>query len=270
MKKSIKEIRENLSEILKSDTNNLITISTEDKDIKEFADSLNVEIKTLREQRLKYESGNQELKRTVTNISHDLRTPLTAITGYVDLMKESSDFTKQKEYLQVVERKANDLLYLTDDLFDFARVMDIGAKIEKEECCINELLEEAIANYYAIFKENNVNPDINICEEKIYKKVNRNSMIRVFENIFSNVSKYSKGDLKIVLDKSGKIVFSNIANSFDEISVQKIFDRYFTVENAKKSNGVGLAIAKQLVELNGGSIKADYVQGNLIIKIDLI
>lgn len=269
MKKSVKEMNDNLKEILKSDTNNLITISTSDKEIKNLAQDLNANLKNLREQRLQYENGNQELKKIITNISHDMRTPLTAIKGYIDLLKEENIEEKQQEYLRIIERKTGDLVLLTEQLFEFSKIMDTEIKIEKENCCINGMLEDALTNYYTIFKEKNIIPDINLCEEKVYRIVDRNAINRVLDNILSNISKYSSGDLKVILEKNGKIIFSNKAETLDATTVQKIFNRYFTVENAKKSTGIGLAIAKQLVELNGGSITAQYENGYLIIEIIL-
>lgn len=269
MKKSVKEMNDNLKEILKSDTNNLITISTSDKEIKNLAQDLNENLKNLREQRLQYENGNQELKKIITNISHDMRTPLTAIKGYIDLLKEENIEEKQQEYLSIIERKTGDLVLLTEQLFEFSKIMDTEIKIEKENCCINGMLEDALTNYYTIFKEKNIIPDINLCEEKVYRIVDRNAINRVLDNILSNISKYSSGDLKVILEKNGKIIFSNKAEALDATTVQKIFNRYFTVENAKKSTGIGLAIAKQLVELNGGSITAQYENGYLIIEIIL-
>ena len=203
------------------------------------------------------------MKKTITNISHDIRTPLTAISGYIDLMKED----KKEEYLKIVERKTNDLISLTENLFDYAKIVDIGEEIAKENCCINEILEEALVNYYTILKEKNIIPEIKISSKKIYRTINKNTLIRVFENILSNVSKYSNGNFKVIFEDSGKIIFSNKATSLDATTVEKIFNRYFTVENAKKSNGLGLSIAKQLIELNGGNITAKYIKENLIIEI---
>lgn len=267
--KSIREIRTSFSEILNSDTNSLLTISTNNKEIKKLTNDLNSELKDLRRQKLQYENGNQELKRNITNISHDLRTPLTAINGYIDLIKENNNADKQKEYLETIERKTNDLIELTETLFDFSKTMDTGVKIKKEKSCINELLEETLANYYIVFKEKNIQPKIEICTEKIYRNIDKNSIIRVFENILSNVTKYSNGDCEVILTNNGKITFSNKATSLDATTVEKIFDRYYTVENAKKSTGLGLSIAKQLVELNGGKIIGKYVKGKLIIEIEL-
>ena len=267
IKHSIKEIEKSFSYILKADTNNIITISSSDKDIKNLTININDNLTELRKQRLQYKSGNQELKKIITNISHDLRTPLTAIKGYIDLIQQENLSNKQKQYLKIVEKKSNELTELTDQLFEFSKTMDIGTKIKKEKCCMNEILEETLANMYHFFREKQINPKLEICEQKIYKDLDKHSIIRVFKNILSNVCKYSNGDFTIVLNEKGMITFSNKATSLDATTVQKIFDRYFTVENAKKATGLGLSISKQLVELNGGKISAEYVKGYLRIQI---
>ncbi len=269
IKQSIKEIEKSFSKILRTDTNNIIAISSSDKDIKNLTINLNNNLSELRGQKLQYKNGNQELKKIITNISHDLRTPLTAIKGYVDLIEQEKLSNNQKKYLKVIQKKSNELTELTGQLFEYTKLMDIDVKIKKEESCINEILEETLVSYYSIFKEQNIIPNISICSTKVYKIVNKISIIRVFENILSNVVKYSNGDLKVEMQENGTITFSNKATSLDETTVQKIFDRYFSVENAKESTGIGLSIAKQLVELNNGSIKAEYVNGYLIIEIKL-
>ena len=281
--KDIKKIGENLEEILTNDTNNLITVSTSNKQIKKVAGKLNTELKKLRKVKIQYENGSEELKRTITNISHDMRTPLTAISGYIELMEnnieaEEVNNSKSKiirreenkqKYLKIIKRKTSELIELTEQLFKFSTTMDTLWKIDKENCCINEILEEILAEYYSIFKKKNIVPEINICNEMIYKNLNKNSLIRIFENILSNMIKYSNGDFKIRLERSGKIIFSNKAKKLDTTTVQKIFDRYFTVENANNVTGVGLSIAKQLVEINKGNIIAKYMDGNLVIEVQL-
>ena len=269
IKQSIKEIEKSFSKILRTDTNNIIAISSSDKDIKNLTINLNNNLSELRGQKLQYKNENQEIKKIITNISHDLRTPLTAIKGYVDLIEQEKLSNNQKKYLKVIQKKSNELTELTGQLFEYTKLIDIDVKIKKEECCINEILEETLVSYYSIFKEQNIIPNISICSTKVYKIVNKISIIRVFENILSNVIKYSNGDLKVEMQENGTITFSNKATSLDETTVQKIFDRYFSVENAKESTGIGLSIAKQLVELNNGSIKAEYVNGYLIIEIKL-
>lgn len=266
MRKSIREIEISLDNILNKNTNNLITISSSDKKMKKLASLLNVELKRLRKERLQYENGNQGLKNMVTNISHDMRTPLTVISGYVELINENKEYNEK--YVDIIERKTKELTVLIEELFDYSKTMDMGIKIAKENCCVNEILENTLISYYSIFKSKNLRPKIKISENKIYKNVNRGAVVRVFENIISNVIKYGEGDFEVVLDDSGKVVFSNETSKLDTTTVEKIFDRYYTVENARFSTGIGLSIAKQLIELNGGEISAKYLDNHFIIEID--
>lgn len=271
IKKSIIEIEKNFTKILESDTNNIISISSSDKDIKNLTINLNDNLIELRKQKLKYKNGNQELKKIVTNISHDLRTPLTALKGYIDLINKEKLSISQKKYLKIIQKESDELNELTGQLFEFSKIIDTLEKninLSKDECCINEILEETLLSFYNIFKEKNIFPTINISNKKLYKKVNKISIVRIFENILSNVSKYSNGDFEVEMDDNGIITFSNKANSLDATSVQKIFDRYFSVENAKESTGIGLSIAKQLVEMNDGEIYAEYSRERLYIKIN--
>lgn len=272
IKKTIREIEKSFTYILESDTNNIVTISSLDKDIKNLTINLNKNLVELRKQKLQYKNGNQELKKIITNISHDLRTPLTALKGYIDLIKQEKLSDNQKKYLKIIQKKSDEITELTGQLFEFSKIVDTlenNINIKKEECCINEILEETLVNFYSIFKEKSIIPTIKITDKKMYKTINKVSIVRIFENILSNVSKYSNGNFKVEMNDDGIITFSNKATSLDATTVQKIFDRYFSVENAKESTGIGLSIAKQLVELNNGTIKAAYNDGYLIIEINL-
>lgn len=267
MKNEIKNIGKSLLNILKSDTNNLITISINDNDLKTLANTLNKSLKELRRLELEYKNGNQELKSSITNISHDLRTPLTSIRGYLDLMDNNALTEKQINYLKIIDSKVKDLTELTEQLFDFSKSIDIQNEIKRENICINDILENSIVSFYSLFKEHNITPKIEICEYKVIRLLNENMLKRVFENIISNAIKYSEADLNVKLKSNGAIEFSNKTNNLDSTSLGKIFDRYYTVRNAKKSNGIGLSIAKQLVDLMGGSIKAKYNNNYLIIEM---
>lgn len=266
MKKSIKEIESIYKYILNSDTNNVITITSNDKDIKKLTNSLNKEFKELRNQKLQYENGNQKLKRLMTDISHDLRTPLTAINCYVETLEEELN-EKQKECVEIIKNKAKELTSLTEQLRDLSIGIDTERKINKENCCINNILEETIASYYNSFKIKNIVPNINICEKKIYRNIDKDMVIRIFENLISNIIKYSDSNCNIVLSENGRISFSNKASKLDVTTVKRIFDRYYTLENMKKYSGLGLSIAKQLVELNGGMITAKYLKNELHIEL---
>lgn len=270
MKKSIREIEESFTNILKSDTNSLTTISSGDKDLKKLGKVINENLKTLRKLEIEYEQGNQELKRSITNISHDLRTPLTAIRGYLDLIDHQNLTKKQKDYLKYIDIKVKDLISLTEQLFDFSKGIDQNKNIVKEKVNMNQVLEEVICSFYGLFKKNKIEPKIYITDKQIVKKINKEMLKRILENILSNAIKYSEEDFTIRLKDNGVLEFFNKTTVLDKISAEKIFDRYYTVENAKKSVGIGLSIAKQLVELNNGKIKSSYEKGffKIIIVLD--
>ena len=267
MKNAIKEIEEKFDFIIESDTNNLITISTNDIDLKQLAKKINQNLKKIRELEIQYNQGNEELKRSITNISHDLRTPLTAIRGYLDLIEHKNLTEKQENYLLFIDEKVKILTDLTEQLFNFSKSLDSYQDIKRQNVVLNSVLEETICASYDLFIQHNINPKIYITKEKIIKQIDESMLKRIFENIISNEIKYSDEFLEIKLNKRGKIIFRNKTKNLDKTSVEKIFDRYYTVENAKKSTGIGLSIAKQLVELNNGTISANYDDGYLIIEI---
>ncbi len=267
MKNEIKNINQSLASIINTDTNNLITMNTNDNHLKALADSLNKDLKELRKLELEYKNGSGELKSFITNISHDLRTPLTAIRGYLDLMDNDNLTHKQIEYLKIIDSKVKDLTELTEQLFDFSKAIDIQNEVKKENICINAILEDSIASFYSLFKKHNITPKIEICDDKVIRLLNENMLKRIFENIISNAIKYGEKDFHVKMHNNGTIEFANKTDKLDQVSLEKLFDRYYTVRNAKKSNGIGLSIAKQLVELSGGQMKAIYKNGSLIIEV---
>jgi len=267
MNQEIKNISYSLTNILDSDTNNLITVNSNNKGIKSLAISLNKNLKVLRDLELEYKNGNSEVKTLITNISHDLRTPLTVIRGYLDLMDSKKFSGKERKYLDIIANKVNDLTFLTEELFDYFKKIDFKNEIKKENVCLNTVLEETLISFYCLFEKNNIKPQVDICENKVVRLVNLNMIKRIFENIISNVIKYGENDFNVIMNSEGLIRFCNKTNKLDKVSFEKMFNRYYTVRNAKKSSGVGLSIVKQLVILNGGEIKALYERGYLIIEI---
>ena len=152
LKLSLNKLYKDFELIINSDTNNLLTILCNDKNLKEFINKLNKNLKKLRKLELEYNQGNINLKHTITNISHDLRTPLTAIKGYLDIL-DKKNFTKEQiKYFNIINTKVNDLVNLTEELFNYSKILDKAYLIKKEQVCLNIVLEEVLCSYYDLFK----------------------------------------------------------------------------------------------------------------------
>lgn len=267
MRKSIKKIQTDFSEKLTTDTNTVIGVSSNDKVIKGLAKNINSQLKLLRKEKLKYLQGNSELKTAVTNIAHDLRTPLTAICGYLELLKNEDKNAEVERCLDIIENRTDTLKQLTEELFRYSLIISQDDEIKNEEVCVNYVLEETIAAYYGALKEKNITPVVALTDKRIVRNLDKTALSRVFANILSNVVKYSDGDLEISLNDSGEITFSNTATGLDEIQVAKLFDRFYTVSDARTSTGLGLSIARTLVERMNGEISASYTNSRLVICI---
>lgn len=267
LQKSVKEIEIAFADRLVTDTNILIDISSSDKNVRRLANTINGQLRKLRTERRRFQQGDLELKNAVTNISHDLRTPLTALSGYLELLEQEEKSESVNRYIEIMKDRVDILTQLLEELFRYSVIISTKDNITKEQVIINTVLEESIAAFYTVLTERNIMPEIQISETKVVRMLDRSALSRVFSNLISNVIKYSDGDLKIVLSENGEIVFSNMASGLDEIQVGRLFDRFYTVEAARKSTGLGLTISKTLVEQMKGTISATYENNRLSIHI---
>ena len=268
LKVSMAEIRAQLADWLKTDTNTLISISSSDRQLRLLATDLNRQLRQLRRQRRQYLDGDKELKDAVTNISHDLRTPLTAICGYLDLLRDEEKSEKVTHYVMAIQNRAEVLKQLTEELFRYSIIMSAQESMQLEPLCVNDILEQSIVSFYATLTKRGITPQIDITEKKIMRTLNRTAFLRVLNNILNNAVKYSGGDLNILLTETGEIIFSNTAKNLNDVQVGKLFNRFFSVETARNSTGLGLAIAKTLVEQMQGTITAQYHDSVLSVCID--
>ena len=266
MRKSIVEIMEAFRDRLTEDTNTLMDVSSRDPYVCQLAAAINDQLRLLRRQRHKYLHGDRELKEAVTNISHDLRTPLTAICGYMDLLQKEEKNANVVRYLTLIENRVEAMKTLTDELFRYSVILSAG-EMAIEPVYVNGVLEETIAAFYGALTSRNIHPQIVITDKRIEKQLNRDALSRIFGNIINNAQKYSDGDLEITLRDDGRSVFSNAASQLNDIQVGRLFDRFFTVEAARNSSGLGLSIAKNLVEQMNGTIAASYHDGRLVITV---
>lgn len=269
LQKAAEEIADAFADRLATDTNTLIDISSRDRHMRRLADAVNVQLRRLRAERHRFCQGDAELKGAVTNISHDLRTPLTAICGYLDLLEREEKSEAVARYLDIIRNRAQLLSQLTEELFRYSIILADSEDSVKEEVVVNHLLEESIAAFYGILLAHDITPSIRIPEHKVIRTLDASALSRVFANLLSNAVKYSDGDLEIVLSERGEITFSNSAAGLNQVQAGRLFDRFYTVESARNSTGLGLAIARHLTEQIGGTISASYENGRLSILVTL-
>ncbi|MCD8118628.1 MAG: HAMP domain-containing histidine kinase [Lachnospiraceae bacterium] len=266
LRKSAEEINEGVRFVLTEDTNALVTISSGDPSMRELATNLNVQLQEIKQLRRQYESGDRELKEAVTNISHDLRTPLTAIWGYVDLLENQELSPEAARYVARIKSRADEMRELTEELFRYS-VIASTPEVSATEVNMNEVLEEAILSNEALLREAGIEPEVSLPPAPVLRKLDRQALSRIFENLVSNAAKYSDGDLSISLQEDATVTFANTAAELTPVETEKLFDRFYTVNTARNSTGLGLSIAKLLTERMHGTIGAVYEEGRLVVTV---
>lgn len=271
VRRAAAELRAQLAEILGcGDTNALLTLSTSDREMRRLAADLNVQLRLLRAQRQRYQQGDAELKDAVTNVSHDLRTPLTSICGYLDLLDAEELPPQARRYAGLIRSRADAMKQLTEELFRYSMAAaESGAPgaLPAEPLSLNAALEESLAACYALLTGRKILPLVTLPERPVVRCLNRAALARIFGNILSNAAKYSEGDLRVTLSADGTIRFTNSTHALSAVTAEQLFDRFYTVEHGRNSTGLGLSIAKLLTERLGGTIRAEYADGQLAVVV---
>lgn len=266
--RSLGELCAEFRERMQEDTNHLIYLSSGDMYVRKLAAQMNEELRELRKQRLKYLQGDRELKEAITNISHDLRTPLTAIYGYLELLEGEEVSEEVGQSLKQIRNRTDALKGFTEELFQYSVIVTEEEK-EKNEVVLNQVLEEALLGCYGAFVSRKIEPEIQIPEEKIRRILEETALRRVLDNIIYNALKYSNGDFKVTLNQAGVFTFSNISEELTPVMLERLFDRFYTVKTGKNTTGLGLSIAKTLTERIGGRLYAEYEEGRLKIVLEI-
>lgn len=269
LRRAIREVADELDEKLQTDTNTLIAISTGDRAVRALAARINTQLRALRRERLRLQNGDAQLKAAVTNVSHDLRTPLTAICGYLDLLEQEPHSENSRRYLAVIRERTETMRALTEELLQYSVVTSVPDALNREPVSVNDILEQSLADFYGVFSGRGIAPVIQMPEQPVIRTLDAAALRRVFGNILSNAAKYSDGDLTVSLTPEGTVTFTNHARGLGRVQVERLFDRFFTVESASGSTGLGLSIARQLTEKMGGHISAEYEDESLCVRVTL-
>ena len=262
----LKNITRELEEITEKDTNLLLSTSSGDKSIKILVDSLNKELKKLLSLKREYSKGIFDVKKSAENIAHDIRTPLTAIKGYVDLLEKEELSEEGRKYLEIIKGRVDYMKEMIDELFLSLSMKSRGV-LNLSNIDAKSILEEALVSYYNEFKKKGMSPSLMTPNEKVIIKADSKALYRAYSNIISNALKYGEGEFKVEMDEKGNTIFSNLAPNMDSVEANKLLDRYYTISDAKASSGIGLSISKEILQEMGGELKVKLENQRLYISI---
>lgn len=243
-----------------------------------LAQNINYMSKEL-ENKFEYERKLERTKNElITNVSHDLRTPLTSIIGYLDLLKKGkyNDEKQLQEYIETIYSKSQRLKHSIDELFEYTRVSSPDVMLNLNKVDLTGLLQQIIGEYIPIFEKKSLHVQTSIPNEEILVFIDIDKMVRVYENLFINAIKYSSepSELSIHLECIDNNAILKISNTTERPllgDINKVFERFFTGEKArmtKQGTGIGLAISKRIVDLHNGTITAEYIDGRMTFVVE--
>lgn len=243
--------------------------SSKDSDLQDFIDSIHVLVDSTvaaMEEERRIEQSKDEL---VTNVSHDIRTPLTSIIGYLGLVEEErySSIDEAKAYVHTAYKKSRQMKILVDDLFDYTTVRQTNTPLNLITFDMVQLLEQLAIDFQIEADEKNMLIETSSSKEKLMMEGDSEKLVRVFNNLFSNAFKYGKNGNVVIIDmeqtESGnvRITIKNDGERIPDEALDQLFERFYRAETSRSqesaSTGLGLAIAKSIVELHAGTITAE-------------
>ena len=255
----IKNVKSQISFLNQHETNMLITSDQKSGCVADLTDELNTLIEQTAALRKEIADNESHLKDTIINLSHDIRTPLTSMDGYFQLLLKSDDPEERQQYAAVISDRLSSLKEMLDELFTYAKLTNKAYEVELSPCAVNEILLSVLFSFYKDIKQRGIEPLVNVPEQDIFIQGNEPALRRIFQNILKNCIEHGNNQLSVRLINSADMVqiyFENDYQMQEPIDANKVFDRFYKADGArsKTSTGLGLSIAKELVERLNGSI----------------
>lgn len=276
IKKELKNILNQLKNYNIRKTEKKIDITLLDKDIEKMTIEINNLIDLHALSNIEKKSAERELKQAIANISHDLRTPLTSILGYIQLI-EKPEVTdeERKEYLAIAKDRAKRLQILLNDFFELSVIESVDHSLKLGKLGLNSIVEEIVINLYDKFNEQQIVPSIKIPQEQMNIIGDESAIKRVIENLVITAIRYSDGNVSITLERNNTKINLTISNDVKDITekdVELFFNRFYTADQTRsgKGTGLGLSIAKALMDKMNGKLSAELKDSWLYVKCSWI
>lgn len=263
LSKSIKDVKDDFKEICEDmETSRKVTLSHPDRNLEKLLKEFNVYLRDTQKYRIDQLRREKDLRRQIQSISHDLRTPLTSILGYVELMEDSCTEEEKKEYIEIIKKKSKSLQNLIQSFYDLSRLESNEYSIEMKETDIHKILMDMLLTSYNDFEKRNIEAEINIGEKPIMLNVDSNALSRIYSNLIGNAVKYSISMFNVEMEEIDHQVimkFSNDTDNLVEDDLENLFKRFYMKDKSRnnQSSGLGLTVTKLLTEKMGGEIAAE-------------
>ncbi len=274
MKKQTKSMIEQLEYTKDFSYNKQIQIELIDRDLTDLATAFNKNLDFQKSLKLKHEMTEKQLRQSISDIAHDLRTPLTVIKGNLQLLEQSSGLTvSQQEYIKICTDKADLLRQMIDDFFEISVLESDTDEIPIKGVNATNLLMQFILDHEALIREKELTPDIHLPEKTVMLKGDEAFILRMLSNLLNNILKYGKNEFEVGLSEGNDnvvIYFANEVLNGTNIDIDRLFDRTYRADSARKegSAGLGLYIVKVLAEKQGGSVRARLDDRKLFIELE--
>ena len=272
LKKEIKSSTRQLNELNKDKTATKVTISYFDRDFEKLAKEINNQIDLTKKANAEKRISENEFKQAISYISHDIRTPMTSILGYIQLL-EADNITPEtrKEYTSTIKNSAGRLKVLLEDFFELSIIEQVDYPVKIEKMKLNHVIVEVLVGFYEEFHKKGLEPTIKIPNDDMIIITDSSAVKRVIENLIVNAIKHSNGQITIRLEKadsSVKLTISNSVSHLNELNVQHMFDRFYKADQTRtgKGTGLGLPIAKSLMEKMNGTLTAELKENQLFMQ----
>lgn len=245
-----------------------INISLNDKDIEKLAETINNNMRENKQIEIDIMKREERLKQNISDIAHDLRTPLSSIMGYITLLDNCTEKEK-KEYINIIQRKSEELNLLINNFYEVSLLDNSSLKIDITSIDIVQVIMDIVISNYALIKNNKIEINNRVPEKQIKIYGEEITCKRIIQNLVSNSIKYSTGYISIELDELENEVVFTIKNSvldLKESDIEHIFERFYTVDKSRNrsGSGLGLYIVKLLLNKIGGEVKSIALEDSIL------